>query len=156
MELRAPQVLNIMKNFDNKKGFTLIEIIIVLIIVGVLAAVALPNLYSNIVRSKGGEAVASFGPMKAQIEACGYKNGLTYAACTTHTLGSEGNFFYELGASTCASLGTTTSSYGDATGWCIYASSPNSTHSAVNYIVLNRNSATSIVCTGYGSFSGIC
>jgi len=63
----------IVKSFNNKSGFTLIEIIIVLIIVGVLAAVALPNLYSNIARSKAAEAIASFGSMKAQMEACGYK-----------------------------------------------------------------------------------
>ena len=147
-----------MKDFNDKSGFTLIEIIIVLIIVGVLAAVSLPNLYSNIARSKGGEAVASFGPMKASLEACGMKNGSTYAACTTQTLGSSGNFYYQVGNSACGSgsLGITSSAYGDATGWCIWASSPNSANSTTNYITLNRVSATSIVCTGYGTFAGIC
>ena len=43
----------------NKKGFTLLEIIIVIIIVGVLASLALPRFFSTVEYSRSTEALAS-------------------------------------------------------------------------------------------------
>ena len=59
-----------MKNLNNKSGFTLIEIVVVLIIVGILAAIAIPNLFSNINRSRGEEALAKLDSVKATYESC--------------------------------------------------------------------------------------
>jgi type IV pilus assembly protein PilA len=59
-----------MKNINNKSGFTLIEIIVVLIIIGVLASIALPNLFSNIPRSKASTALASADAYKTVLETC--------------------------------------------------------------------------------------
>jgi type II secretion system protein G len=39
-------------NWRNKKGFTLIELLIVVAIIGIIAAIAIPNLLSAIQRSK--------------------------------------------------------------------------------------------------------
>ncbi|MBF0571594.1 MAG: prepilin-type N-terminal cleavage/methylation domain-containing protein [Candidatus Omnitrophica bacterium] len=138
-----------MKKFNNNSGFTLIEIIIVLIIVGVLAAIALPNLYSNIAKSKGAEAIASMGPMKSVLEGCGMKSGINYSGCTTQTLGSSGNFYYQLG-SDC------TIANAPNTGWCIRASYGTSSD-ANNYITLSHASTSAaILCNGYGTYGGIC
>ena len=41
-----------MRNWRNKKGFTLIELLIVVAIIGIIAAIAIPNLLSAIQRSK--------------------------------------------------------------------------------------------------------
>jgi type IV pilus assembly protein PilA len=57
-----------MRNLNNKSGFTLIEIIVVMIIVGILAAIALPNLFSNVGKSKGVQALVLLDGCKTAME----------------------------------------------------------------------------------------
>lgn len=45
----------------NKKGFTLVEVLIVVIIIGILAAIGIPQFASSIEKAKGGEARAGLG-----------------------------------------------------------------------------------------------
>jgi prepilin-type N-terminal cleavage/methylation domain-containing protein len=63
-----------MRKFNNKSGFTLIEIIVVLIIIGILAAIALPNIFGNIQKSKGSQALTQMDEDKAALESCLAKN----------------------------------------------------------------------------------
>jgi prepilin-type N-terminal cleavage/methylation domain-containing protein len=66
----------------NKDSFTLIEIIVVLIILGVLCAVALPNIFSWIRKSHAAEALIIVKNMGNQFSACAY-TGKTATQCET-------------------------------------------------------------------------
>jgi prepilin-type N-terminal cleavage/methylation domain-containing protein len=69
-----------------KKGFTLLEIIIVVIIVGVLASLALPRLFGTVEYSRSAEALASIGTIRSSMERCLLRNGNgNYARCTSFT-----------------------------------------------------------------------
>ena len=55
---------------DASKGFTLIEIIIVVVILGILAAVALPKVIENINKAKAAEAFQFMGAMRKALDWC--------------------------------------------------------------------------------------
>jgi len=57
-----------MKQFKSKKGFTLIELMIVVAIIGILAAIAIPNFIRYQLRSKTTEAKVVLGGIKTSEE----------------------------------------------------------------------------------------
>lgn len=59
-----------MKLKNRKSGFTLLEIIIVIIIVGVLASLALPRFFSTIEFSRSTEALNVIGSLKRAADRC--------------------------------------------------------------------------------------
>lgn len=52
----------------NKKGFTLIELLVVVLIIGILAAVALPQYFKAVEKSRATEALSIMGSVAAAME----------------------------------------------------------------------------------------
>lgn len=57
-----------MHNQNNFKGFTIIELLIVVVIIGILAAVAVPAYYNHILRSRQADAYHNLLDIKAAEE----------------------------------------------------------------------------------------
>ena len=70
----------------NKKAFTLLEIIIVIIIIGVLASLALPRLFSVVEYSRSSEAMVAFTSIRASMERCYLMNNGSYSSCNMDAL----------------------------------------------------------------------
>jgi type IV pilus assembly protein PilA len=69
------------KMLKNKKGFTLIELMIVVAIIGILAAIAIPNFMTYQCKAKQSEARRVLGAIRTAQEAY-YAEKSTYAANT--------------------------------------------------------------------------
>jgi type IV pilus assembly protein PilA len=63
-----------------KKGFTLVELIVVVVIVGILASVAIPMMSSSINKAKKSEGVAGLGTIRTAARLYAAENNGTYPA----------------------------------------------------------------------------
>ena len=80
-----------------EKGFTLVELMIVIVIVGILSAVALPNFLSQTERAKGTEATSKLsGLLKeahAEYQLAGTESAAVTAMTTSITNANAGSIF---------------------------------------------------------------
>ncbi|OQY30171.1 MAG: hypothetical protein B6244_00985 [Candidatus Cloacimonetes bacterium 4572_55] len=70
----------------NKKGFTLIELMIVVVIIGILAAIAIPNFISMQDRAKEGSVKSNMHTVQLAVEDYAVKQVGNYAADSDLTL----------------------------------------------------------------------
>ncbi len=88
-----------------QKGMTLIELMVVVVIVGILAAIAIPTYRSYVIRSNRSEAKVALMNMAQNLERC-YTNSTPYAynsatctaAVTLPMTVANGNYVIDAGA----------------------------------------------------------
>jgi len=59
----------------SKKGFTLLELLIVVIIIGVLASIAMPQYTATIEKARSGEAMINISSVRLALDRYWYQNG---------------------------------------------------------------------------------
>jgi len=128
-----------MESRNNKSGFTLLEIIIVIIIVGVLASLALPRFFKTVEFSK------SAGVVRQAMERC-YLQASSYSTCNMTSIDVEDP------TNTPGSLFTYYTSNQSPTGYSLRAAFK--TDSTASWISLVQ-STTGVTRAGSGKFVGI-
>lgn len=85
-------------------GFTLIELMITVAIIGILAAVAIPSYSDYVKRGKAAEAPAMLADLRIKMEQC-FQDNRTYATCAANCAPTNGAKYFTY---TCSVAGTAT------------------------------------------------
>ncbi|MEY4156662.1 MAG: hypothetical protein RJB64_1383 [Pseudomonadota bacterium] len=124
------------------QGFTLIELMIVVAVIGILAAVAMPVYTDYVVRGKIPEATSNLAAKRVQMEQF-FQDNLTYANATACTTDSSSSRYFTFSCSVAAT----------ATTFTLQAVGTGSMAGFTFTIDQSNNKATPAVPSGWSSHS---
>jgi type IV pilus assembly protein PilE len=81
-------------NMRQARGFTLIELLITVVVLGILAAIALPSYTSYITRSKLTEAHSQLSDLRVKLEQR-FQDARSYANCGTIVAAATGTKYFD-------------------------------------------------------------
>lgn len=144
----------------NKKGFTLIELLVVVLIIGILAAVALPQYFKAVEKSRATEALSIMGSVAAAMERARLVDSQNKYPTTLSTLDIE---FSDVSGSPVTGSSWNTNNFvitvaGDSTDSGIVTASRNgaSGYQLARYYYTGKVTCTEGTGTAGASVSGIC
>lgn len=130
------------------------EVLIVMIIIGVLASVAMPQLFSRIESARAAEAMESIGAVKHAIEACAMPYNNDFSSCFDFTTIGMTNPSYNATTNAGSHFGYTFTTA--ATSFQIVATRNTTDNgTATHTITMSRASNGAITRAGTTAFSGI-
>lgn len=101
-------------NLHNQIGFTLIELMIALVVMGILAALAVPAYQDQVARSQMSEAVVLIDGLKTAVSESYAQDG----SCPSNALAAVGGIALSTNITGNYVLSVTTGGTGSATGGC--------------------------------------
>lgn len=107
----------------HKNGFTLIELVIVVAIIGILSAIVYPNYQNYVIRTKRTDMMTELGVMAGRIEATKLAQG-SYSQIRVNDYQTS---FPKTGQALYAVTMTTTQTNGRITGWVLTATPESNT-----------------------------
>jgi len=136
------------------KGFTMVELLVVLIILAILVAVALPMYFANVNRSRASEAVAAMGIIRQSIRDYKISHPAytypTFIASNAITEGIAAPFETGIDVNVGVTQYFSNGAYSVSTG--ALTAEPFNTVNALNFVITsNGNVDTNVACSASGT-----